>query len=1147
LTIQYDALEFLNGKGELIAEGAELGQISEISAGVYEFVVDTYAGFELPPFFDARFADGTTRRYATDWRWHTLSPAQIFEQGTTVIMYTVLSAQFDLRVTLHIRIVPRVLTGITFNNFTGAMFDTGLRAAFTPATNTISITGITITAQGAAQAIGNALALVEHLLSDITLTFAGGHTHRREGSARLAASMDLSIFDTQRILATGGQNILIRLAQGSTGLALHDVTVNIRASQGRTVLNPSVLTGSVSLVPYSPTGGVQWPSGYSVNNLLPISVHFSGDASATVFNAASGLIWRVVDSTVAGFGAGQQFTGLTANQVLQGGSITIYTHLRDSTRLERTINVASLSLATALFSSPTDGSYTGRLPIVNNVVRITDLYSLYPLHLSVTSDLLPRAIVFTDYGVRYSSPLPGPNMWTITMPLLTLQAIGRNGLEGQHELARATVLGVQIILYIEVAANIVNGIEYAGFKTGHAGDDANVPSATAFVLYFDAYHNASHRGTFYNGSFELPVDLIITFADDPNFPPDMRHVLRNPVYRFGGNQIRYIPYDLGGSLLGCPVGGRRGVLLDVTLGLEGQSFQIFIFFYDKTILQTHVARGTNLPAASFEIDPYGDDISVPRRVALKFDPIIGGADVLIPNVTWRYPQHFAINYLGGTFRLTSELSSATYGSVAFQEFWFDLEVRERIIYGIGGLTMTGSYNSNDPFFIQNPWSTMVSDLPSAVLSAPGAPFATGLRIVWDLLDRDIAATGTMSTNQAGIYTGRLVRGYLHNRNVGQEVTLRLFVDRWTFQNIREQRGEDNWVLMSPVNFFFSRINERSQQGLYQVTFRVERIQPSLDRRDTVLETVMLPFIPEDIAPSAHNYILYWDSHARNSARAGGQHTGSIFLGNPRKTHLGVPNIAIYQYEAPNVSQLAFGWDSDNPADHGYGFGRSGLAILAVCPLNPVIPDTAKARGRLNQDPDAYLGLVGVRVLGEVSAERFARFIGGGIWADFEVIITVFDDFSNLAGRRVVFEQAVRIRLVFLDRSLPPLCTPLGQDPLTLSERYNQVFRTTFAPADYPQGTLNPYGTDDPQIFAALNKFVAEQPVTFAHFLNITFAPNATNGQLGSVVSAVSFTVVITLAGVPVNINYGDAGFNPIVNPMRIKIVLNDCDCGRGCF
>jgi hypothetical protein len=463
--------------------------------------------------------------------------------------------------------------------------------------------------------------------------------------------------------------------------------------------------------------------------------------------------------------------------------------------------------------------------------------------------------------------------------------------------------------------------------------------------------------------------------------------------------------------------------------------------------------------------------------------------------------------------------------------------------------MEGEYRSGNNFFIKNPWDTMVSDLPSKILSAmigtePIMDFF-GMAIVWDLLDRDIAATGTMSTDAAGNYTGRLVRGYLHNRHAGQEVTLRLFVDRWTFASIREQRGTlcapsctvpdhnvcpPNWVLMSPVNFFFSRINERSQQSDYQVSFRVERIlaRPKEDqslphRNETETVTVSKDFVPEDIATSYDRYVLYWDNHARNNARNGGQHTGAIMLGNSRKTPLAVNNAAIYQYEAASVSQLNF----------GHGFGRAGLAIIAVCPLNPIIPATAIARGRINQDPDAHIGIVAITAVDAVSPQAFARFIGGGIRADFRVRVTIYDDFAS-PNRRVVFiQEEMRVRLVFLDRAFDPEPARTGFD----EERRDQVFRTTFSPAFYAaDGRVNPYGTADTAIFNALNAFAAVQPITQAHFLNIVFPPDPFLLPPGTIVGALSFTVQFRLGEEMISINYGGTGFNPIVNPMRIRIV-----------
>lgn len=327
----------------------------------------------------------------------------------------------------------------------------------------------------------------------------------------------------------------------------------------------------------------------------------------------------------------------------------------------------------------------------------------------------------------------------------------------------------------------------------------------------------------------------------------------------------------------------------------------------------------------------------------------------------------------------------------------------------------------DPLYhIADPFEGRVEDFPELIKVDEGIIIDgklvqfSDLAVDWDFSDQAISYSGSVVINQNTGKMGIIVKGYIKNSRVGQEVTLRLVVNAWEYNatsgsGLRQYSGPEggdindtaNYTIMNPISFVFSKLVDYSAQNQYEVMIKETQYKNETDiygeitREWTEIVYKNVLFYPEDSRlirnsiddaemeeiARKRNYILYWDAEAKSAAyNSGGTPvSGSFSLGNAHKNKLTRANSSSYRYEESYISKVNAtdysieglkDWyisKGNTPsaaqalAEEQYDklFGTTGSAMLILNPTNPVLPEVVKAIGTLNQTAGTDLGQVRV--------------------------------------------------------------------------------------------------------------------------------------------------------------------------------------------
>lgn len=334
------------------------------------------------------------------------------------------------------------------------------------------------------------------------------------------------------------------------------------------------------------------------------------------------------------------------------------------------------------------------------------------------------------------------------------------------------------------------------------------------------------------------------------------------------------------------------------------------------------------------------------------------------------------------------------------------------------------YNSNDGthcsktdpiYHIEDPFTGRVADFPNTINLDDGIIVDmnlvnfSDLLVNWEYTDQAITYAGTVFINENTGKMGIIVTGYVKNSRVGQQVTLRLIVNAWEYNDtsgsgIRQYNGsgdindENNYTIMNPASFIFSKLVNYSAQEQYQVMIKETKyvLNPITGAESTQIVYKNVFFYPEDslLVRSSiddeemeeiarrRNYMLYWDNDAKNNAfNTGATVLGSFSLGNSHKNKLTRANSAYYQYEETYISKVkATDYTVESLKDWFLSsgeatteaealsmaqaqinelYGTTGVSLLVINPLDPKLPATVEAIGILNQISNTNLGQVRV--------------------------------------------------------------------------------------------------------------------------------------------------------------------------------------------
>ena len=492
--------------------------------------------------------------------------------------------------------------------------------------------------------------------------------------------------------------------------------------------------------------------------------------------------------------------------------------LPDSSRVYYRLEVIAEEIGKGFSSSVRDES---PFVIVDGLITIEDIYSFYPLNESLIAEALPSILtIVTPSGRTYDVE----NVrWTLD-EVVDLVSVNYKGLPTTR-IASAQVMGQTIEVDLFVADCTVREIGYDA-----AADETRNYVSDGLVVGFDAYAN---RG--YAGAFVFDAIRMYFGAVGNRTPNHLFETINVTVY--SDRALAYIafdkvvPYDITGHLLDY-IDDRGLARFRVELP-DGQRVDFSFRFYDKTvknIVVGTVSGGTYTidPYADFVEDPFVDPatstvINLPREITVEFNE--GAPYIYAPQ--WAVPENFEARY--DTYRrLFQDLpeedraflfaGSLIADGITTQSLSLGVKVLDRVVesWQFDGSTQSDSINGvslnpNSYYHYADPFKGKATDLPAHLKLLQGSDFVgnpvSGLPIAWEFSDSRITPEGTV-TRDSFNKLGFVVTGYIKNKDVGQPVTIRIYIDRWEYEGIRRKQG-DEFQIMTEVRFYFSDITNSS--------------------------------------------------------------------------------------------------------------------------------------------------------------------------------------------------------------------------------------------------------------------------------------------------------------------------------------------------
>ncbi|NLO64437.1 MAG: hypothetical protein GX095_04270 [Clostridiales bacterium] len=1086
---------FLGKDGSALAGSTDAQPSYPTSQGnAYVYEVNTYARFEVPSSVRILFSDGSTRTYTVRWDDH--AP---WKPGTEIVASGAIGSEITRKIPLVFRIADLTVNSITLNNHN-------------PDTENLDIDidnrRITVSGVNISNGLINGRTPYEYLFylfAAVTLGFEEiPDTIVLTDAIESVKDIIFAMFDTQKVISANGQTYMIRLGQGA---GADDCEVVFKASGAKVITDYTVVgdadrKGNYPMYDfriYDDENRMSYPNGFAVGNELTIIVTYS-DGTTEEFGPGTIPITRWVvampsdftvdgvpvteeESTMIGIGEGDIVEVISVVTLLDGGVVWLSAMLPDGSR----VFVRLMAVSPEITDNYSSDLYVGNYAIVNGVITITDFYKVYPIWDDLTVDKLPTSIRVHNVGESIAGGILVENIiWRFTNDAPgILRTITYTGIE-KFLLATAYIWGNRVELYLEVKDCTVTSISYTDVdSTKNFNGQVDVSTGRITVL-FDAYHN---RG--YNGEFDLPNNLTVHFAGGGS------HTLSSNSYYISTrtSRVTYLPYDyMGHTLDGSP---EKYAYMRFSMPDGYQTVYFDIVFLDKTITKVIIGSDTEYPndAGTYTIDPYGNDISVPRWIHIIFEE---GAPLDI-NTTWSYPSNYEVKY--DTYRRVLQYglgyfpleTALAYGGITAQEIEARVYILDRVVESwrllpditlidyseeYSGVPGVSSANPNSYILFDDPFKARASQLPGRLLyTGQGNTDLMQMDIVWNFTDAMISSSGTLTRDAFDKY-GIVYRGYIKNEEVGQPVFIRVYISRWEYQGIRKKLGGVYQLMSEEIRFFFSRLTERSTEDAYEIIIR--KTTPSVNSPSTIVQNINIEFYPEDRdAPAGgEDYRIIWDAEAKAEAMKPGviQSQGEFYLANGLGITKITPNrVAYYQFETPLITSL----------NMGYGYGDQNKAIYVANPFDfyrnmTELPGTdyyyieAQAKGIKEQVADSDMGIVRVMFnrnhFNDPAA--LAQYVKGGIYAGYTVIV----EYRETVGDRVyVRNQEFNIMLVFLDMSPTDEINILAKDLASMSTLPNTL--TSLVKAEYELDTYdyapyNPYRENYATVRYALNMAAA---------------------------------------------------------------------------
>lgn len=1110
LSAYMDKVEFLNEKGELVSKNYNqkedvVGSVTGSGASrytyqldTYTYYVDTYARFTIPAYANITFKDGTVRKYAVDWDKNH----DAWVQATSVEINATLGDAYAIRhpVYLTVKIQGKALNTLTVVRADEAI--SAIKSANAGSdpqievhvdTKKIAVNGIPLTNEGLID-LGEQLGKMtpyeffDWLFADIELTFysdsVSGTSFANIKVTDAVDSARLPIFatlDTQKLIEeytnAYGQGIDIYIGQDK---GAHDFTVEMELIGNDYVdfddEQPTTVA-TINIEAFNGDNTEKYPEGYVLADNLNFYVTRK-DGTRVYYSNTNGdksvpAVWAVAcpteeinkefwdddykDKRMAELTQYEQLTVIDRERLLFGGEIWLTAMLEDSSRVYVHISCVSVEIGDNFYSADDD---TSPYKIEQGIITIENIYDNYKLGSFLTPANLPSKI---KIGSASSDIVKTNITWKLVDGVREkLDTIDYKGTNGKIALATATIVGKEVTLYVNVLPCEVVGLKYDTVKdrefTSEVKDENGV-----ITINVDAYKHWA-----YAGRFTLPTTLKLVYGDSGRGNASSDEYSYGPLTYYRADtdaEIKEIPYNLSGHTL-ADVEDPRNIDLKCTLK-DGQTLQIRIHIQDKTI--TYV----NEKDSVYKIDPYWDDdqIGVPSEITIYFKE----GDPLKYTAEWTADEQFEVKFdtyqrllkdkkdeNGKSypyFKFTAPLTG--YSGMADQQIVLNVYIHDRLqeTYTLvsDGKQKQDSYTSyvnkeapNAYHQYKDPFAGKATDLPSTFKSQN-----SDFPIIWDFTDEDIEIGGTYKTRTVnGVTTYEIdyitVYGHVANKDRGQPIAIRVYVDSWEYQQIRKPDGAGGYIVMEgdALRFIISAITGVSAETNYQVDFSV--VTANIDGEGNATAEVTHAqrlFVPEGVDPakigenSDYPYRLYWDTEAVNRAKSGNETTGYYAFGTESGEIKARYSSARYQYERPNILTI----------DMGYGFGTEQNVVYVVNPLNPNFNDVeVKATGTYSGQYNVSLTDAGLKVVAKwgvngKTPDVSAYFAGGVIRNQTVTLEMTKDDDSSF-----YYTQSFNVMLVMLDMSPTSYINNRSASTLT-SARFKTVYNaSTYA------GSANPY-------------------------------------------------------------------------------------------
>lgn len=1109
-------VEFYNADGSTLknAAGEELTITSEerisgvndthlgdsLQERIFTYNVDTYKRFDIPKLLKVTFKDDTIREYAVKW-----SENAPWKQNTlheNVYATLGLDPSFEQKIYLTYDIARNDLVSLDVVKYDSNVSD----MVIDEENRTILVNNLKVDSEGFVIDADNTYVLVDsvkvnvydyfmYLFSEIEGIFQDSAYNPEIITIRDAATSAIlplyGTIDLQKMITALGQGVDIYVGQGKgaddfkvTMIVTEFTPANqlvIDEDRDSYIIKVDGSELGTTLQAYNPDNSPKYPNGYVISEKFGFKVKYADGHEVYYANSATADApvprwWSVVKSPVPGIDPEENWMlelkefdkidRLSEISIYGGGAIWLSTLLPDGSRVYARFS----SVGIAIGSDYSSEAGSGRYYIENGVITISNIYDHYTLGTNIIPSRLPSRLVLAG------NLLISGVTWTMRVTPAELDAINYLGTASDIVIAEARVMREIVQLKLRVLPCLVQGVSYIYEDENNSRSLISEPvnAAGDIIINFDAYKNAS-----YAGSVALSRVLNLHYGGDRVFV--YQNIEYFPVNPTTGHvaTVRQTtaPYDLDGHTLS--INGldadRRNIRFKITL-LDGQVVNLILHFNDKTVTKYSFENiGDSDNNKNITLNPYSEHVDIPSRVTIKFAE---GPDLVNYPATWTTPADYEVRYDTNEtvlaakpegqkhFRLTSAIISNAEEFAGYPhqdlvlyvnvlpyilENW-SLQLGVQDFYNVTG--DTHYENPNAIYHMKDPYAGRATDLPSSVEDNRYYPGIEDRRlpVIWDFADSDIIAAGTP--------TGHiLVRGWIYDRDRGQPVTIKLYIDTWEFDTIRRLQGGAYQSMMQDIRFYFSQISNKSSYQTYQVVFKVKNVR---DGSDPVSKNVI--FIPEDIDPTTvkiagtenyypadHPYRIKWDEgtliRARNAMSTGGDAVGRFSLANRNAAVIRTTPAydVYYQFETLNITQV----------DLGYGYGGTNEAIYVVDPLNPyfgtgyVLPIRAKGNYNLESNVDLNSkGMVVSAVWWQPGTPAISipdKYVGGGVYKGWAVTIRVENQQTGF-----VYQGAFRIMMVFLDMS--PI-TYINNSSMNVLNR--GAIKTKYNNTTYT-GTINPY-------------------------------------------------------------------------------------------